>query len=95
MMKEDNLPDFTDKVLSVYINGPSESKGIAYPRFQEQGGRLFLVGVVPETSSLADWVKGHTCAIAWDSITDYLVFDSEEQYVERVAIYDAADEEED
>ena len=48
--------------------------------FEEQFGRIFVVGNIPKGTTNNDWAVGRSCAIAWDSITDYIIFDSEEIY---------------
>jgi hypothetical protein len=79
------VPDFTNKFLSVSIAGDEHTYAIDCPRFETQGGRLFLVGSVPRGGSTADWSEGVVSAIAWDQVTDFLVFDSAEDYVKRLA----------
>jgi len=46
--------------------------------------RLFLVGAIPKNSTTNDWAVGKKSAIAWDSVTEYIIFDSEEQYAELI-----------
>ncbi|HTR41809.1 MAG TPA: hypothetical protein VMH87_09365 [Pseudomonadales bacterium] len=67
------VPDFSGKVVEVSIKGDSYAFAIDRPRFELQCGRLFLVGIVPHGTSLGDWSLGAGCAVAWDSVTDYLV----------------------
>jgi hypothetical protein len=82
------LPDFTKKVVSVSIPGEEDARCLQHPRWEEQGGRLFLVGTVPHGCSTNDWSRGIVGAVAWKSVTDYMVFDSSEQYVERLRVYE-------
>jgi len=57
-------------------------------RFEIQHDRLFAIGEVAKGSTINDWAMGRKCAIAWDAVTDYMIFDSEEQYVKSLAISD-------
>jgi len=45
------LPQFAGKVLSVLCAGEDTGQLIYDPSFEEQGGRLFMVGIVPKESS--------------------------------------------
>jgi hypothetical protein len=82
------LPDFTNKVVSVSIAGEDDGRCLECPRWETQGGRLFLVGAVPPGASKNDWCGGIPSAVAWDQVTDYLVFDSAEHYLECLGLYD-------
>ena len=77
------LPSFSGKVLSVLSANEDTSQLIADPKFEIQGERLFLVGTVPQGSSPNDWMIGLSCAIAWDMVQDYVIFDSIEDYLTR------------
>jgi hypothetical protein len=82
---KDTVPNFRGKFVSVSLAGEDCSHAIDRPRFEVQGGRLFLVGVIPRGGSTGDWSEGAVCAIAWDSVTDYLVFDSAKHYRKALA----------
>ncbi len=82
------LPDFTKKLVSVSFAAADDSQCIAHPHWEAQGGRLFLVGTVPRGGSTRDWCEGVVSAIAWDQVSDYLVFDSVEDYQARLKIYE-------
>jgi hypothetical protein len=82
------LPDFTKKVVSVSIPGEEDARCLEHPRWEEQGGRLFLVGTVPHGCSTNDWCGGIAGAVAWGAVTDYMIFDSVEQYLERLRVYE-------
>jgi hypothetical protein len=78
------LPQLNGKVLSVLCTGEDTGQLIRNPSFEEQGGRLFLVGLVPEEASHDNWMEGLYCAIAWDTVQDYVVFDSMSDYLSRL-----------
>lgn len=50
-------------------------------KFKEILGRLFATGVIPEGTTKNDWAVGNSCAVAWDSVTDFIVFETVEDYV--------------
>jgi hypothetical protein len=81
------LPDFTEKVVVLSFPTTDGSRALAHPRWEKQGGRLFLIGAVPVGGSRNDWLKGGEAAVAWEMVSDYLVFDSLEDYHKRRSIY--------
>jgi hypothetical protein len=87
--KKPRLPNVTNKVVSVSIAGDDDGRCLEHPRWETQGGRLFLLGTVPHGASTNDWCAGLPSAVAWDQVTDYLVFESPERYLERSAVYEA------
>ena len=82
------LPDFANKLVSASFAGADTTHAIEHARWETQGGRLFLVGTIPRGGSTRDWVEGVECAIAWDEVSDYLLFDSVEDYRARLKIYE-------
>src|SRR3974390_958261 len=78
------LPDFEGKVCSVVGQNEDSGQLIRSSRFETQGGRLFLVGTVPEDASRDNWMEDLPCAIAWDTVQDYVVFDSMSDYLNRL-----------
>jgi hypothetical protein len=82
-MKKTRVPDFTNKLVSVCIATDDYGYAMISPRLETQGGRLFLVGTVPRGASNRDWAEGAVRAVAWDQVTEYLVFDSIKDYRKR------------
>ncbi len=82
------LPDFAGKVVLLYLTYTSDDRGIVLedPVFQAQGDRLFLVGRIAEGTSPNDWVAGSMSGVAWESVDQYLVFDSLEDYLGRASL---------
>jgi hypothetical protein len=79
-----HLPEFSGKVLSVLCVGEDTGQLIFNPSFQEQGGRLFMVGTVPKEASRDNWMECLPCAIAWDTVQDYVIFASMDDYLTRL-----------
>ena len=88
-MEVKNLPDFKGKLVVLYTsNAPNAIKDgilMEYASFTEYGGRLFLTGRTPaiEDKSLA-WVSNLQGGVAWDDVTHYLIFDSRDDYLNRM-----------
>ncbi len=78
-MKE-SYPDFNGKVLSITIKDDTINRDLINPHFENQAGRIFIIGTVPKGATESDWVEGCQSSVAWDRITDYFVFDSLEAY---------------
>ena len=54
----EGLPDFSGKLVFVNLAGGGECHQLlADPRFEDQGGQLFLVGTVPATRWRAKWIS--------------------------------------
>jgi hypothetical protein len=81
------VPNFKGKVLYVVFAGKDSSRAIENARFERQCGRLFLVGTSPEDASEKDWITGLRYAVAWDSVIDYVVFNSFEEYRKRLSTF--------
>lgn len=81
---KDKLPNFTGKTLSVILIGDETSHVIVNPRFEMQGGRLFLIGTSPPGASIRDWLAELEECLAWDRVQEYVVFSSAEEYFKRV-----------
>ncbi len=79
-----NIDDlgFAGKVVS--FGSVDDTLAIKNISFQYQNERLFVVGDVPKGATNNDWAIGRPCAIAWDSVTDYMIFDSEDQYAKLI-----------
>jgi hypothetical protein len=88
-MKNSKLPDFSDKIVYVSLVGAERyNLTVQSPHWENHGGKLFLVGTVPPRGSRRDWCAGVPTGIAWEHITDYLVFNSMKDYHEHLAIFD-------
>lgn len=80
-MKKPKFPNFSDKVVALYLAGGS-SVAMHSPTFETQAGRLFLVGIVPKGPS-RHWAVGARSCVAWESVDNYYLIDSVENYRDR------------
>ena len=88
MVTEEVLPDFAGKVVVLYMSNdtdPQQSGSTMVDgEFELQGGKLFLRGMIPEGVTDSDWAAGVEMAVAWEHVVEYLVFESMDEYFERV-----------
>ena len=86
------LPDLSGRLLQLFLSraGASEDSVsvflLEYAKWQHIGGRLFIVGRVPETKG-SEWVAGREAAVAWDGVSCYVSFRSRDEYEESAASY--------
>lgn len=85
-MMEMATPDFSNKIVLLYLENRDHETTIEAPVFEVHSGRLFLVGRVPNGGSQNDWLAGLEVFIAWDQVQEVVVFDSLEDYYARVAM---------
>ena len=70
------FPNFEGKAVTFSYLECSEFT-IFNPYFEEQAGRVFVVG-----ESLEEGIReGKVNAIAWDQVVSYTVYDSKEEYL--------------
>lgn len=86
---EELLPNFSGQTVVFYITGsagtPSwiaEGVVLDEPSFQNQGGRLFVVGLTPPPveGEEMDWSDARQACLAWESVLYYFAMRSEEYY---------------
>lgn len=65
---------------TVSFSSASETLAMKDVSFQTIQDRLFVVGRMPLGATTKDLALNNTCAIAWDSVQDFLMFDSEQDY---------------
>ncbi len=83
---KEKLPDFSGKCISITIKDDSLSHDLNNPHFELQGGRLFVVGTVPEGATKSNWVVNCQSGVAWDRVTDYFIFENLESYKKAIKI---------
>jgi hypothetical protein len=69
---------FQGKVVS--FSSDEETLAIANISIEELLGRSFIVGTIPNGGTTNDWAEGKVCGIAWDSVSDFIIFSSIEEY---------------
>lgn len=81
-------PDFTGKVIAIWLqNRNGEITNIMQKcHFEEQAGRVFLVGETVENPSQPMPFAGLKNAIAWEQIVEYVVLESVEDLYQRLNI---------
>ena len=72
--------DFENKVLSISSSEDNFNHDLIEPHFEEIAGRIFLTGKVPKESTDSGWTANKIGAIAWDLVTDFVIFDSLDDY---------------
>lgn len=69
---------FDGRIVALAIHGASSPKLLAEARFEEVGGRTFLVG--REVKSMSNIPVNVDAHLAWNSVDAFYLFDSVEQY---------------
>ncbi len=93
-MDKDFLPDFSGKCISMRIEHSECSHDLNDPHFEYQGGRLFIVGTIPEGSSESGWDNNQTGAVDWARVRNYVLFNNLDEYVKAVKISESFEPEE-
>jgi hypothetical protein len=73
-------PNFKNKVVSLSSNEDNFNHDLIDPHFEEIAGRIFLIGEIPRESTDSGWNANKIGAIAWDSVNEFVIFDSHEDY---------------
>ncbi len=73
------IDDFQGKIVSFSAAG--EILAIHNPKFLEIGGRLFLIGTIPNGATEKDSAAGNQCGVAWEDVSDFIIFETEQQYL--------------
>lgn len=81
----DNRP-YGDKIVSIYTKGSMTTMGATGHNLQDitvitKLGRPFLTGKGVDDGS---WTRGLLVEVAWDEVSSVIVFDSLEEYNERI-----------
>lgn len=80
-MYDEVLPNFDGKLLVITTkDGPEYSTLVEQAHFENQGGRLFVVGTARSAWPEPGWQEGLQIALAWDAVHSYYVIDSLEEY---------------
>ena len=86
-----DLPDFSGgKVVWFETAGQSEKAAgvlLEHIEFKGYGGRLFAAGRMAQAKAVDGWLSGAPAAVAWDSVVNFIVFASRDEYGKRAAAY--------
>ena len=75
-----NFPDCQNKVVLFATNDSHYTNlSILSPKLEEQGNRLFVVGTIPKYDG--GYGEEKPCALAWDTVINYIIFDTEEEFL--------------
>lgn len=83
-----NHPHLKDKIVLLYLKNRSLDDAVLLrdARFDIQADRVFIVGRFCDGATANDWASDIGTAVSWDSVEQYLVFDSLEQYYSRASL---------
>ncbi len=88
MTVEEPLPDFTSKIVILYLKGTTlQTDGFVLESatFQRYGDRLFIVGrgaSIPQY-----WAANVHVEVEWGSVHGFLIFDTLDDYLQRSSMY--------
>ncbi|MES9818024.1 MAG: hypothetical protein ABW155_15365 [Candidatus Thiodiazotropha sp.] len=86
MIDKELLPDFSEKYISMRVAGSNYLHDLENPKFEYQGGKLFIIGKIPKSLGKPGWDDGKVAAIDWQHVRKYTLFDSLEELHEAWAI---------
>jgi endonuclease V-like protein UPF0215 family len=69
---------FKDKIVS--FSTGDDFLGIMNPKFKTIHNKVLLVGTIPKGATTQDLAKNKSCAVSWRHVTDYIIFDSIDEY---------------
>lgn len=78
-MEKYELENLIGKTVS--FGTGSDNLAVTDIRFKLINEKIFIFGLIPKGATKNDCGSGKECGIAWDSITDFMVFESEQDYV--------------
>lgn len=93
-MDKEFLPDLSGKCISARLLDSEYSHDLFDPKFEYQGGILFLVGTIPKGCSDSDWNAGEIGAFSWSRVINYTLFASLESYTKAIEISESYQENE-
>ena len=77
-MENFELTNLIGKTVS--FGTDSDNLAITNISFKLINEKIFVFGIIPYGATKNDSGVGKECAIAWDSITDFMVFETEQEY---------------
>lgn len=81
-----NFPDLTNKIISITTSDDTCNHDLQNASFQEIGGRLFVVGRFTKETTEKGWTEGRNGGVPWEIVTEYVIFDSYQDYKEALRI---------
>ena len=83
---QETYPDFKGKCLSILTQDDTANHDLFNPHFENQAGRIFIVGTVPKDSTESNWNTGNIVSVAWDRVAEYYTFEDLETYYKATKI---------
>ena len=84
-MNKIKIENFIGKVISFSSNQESLALKVEEIRNYEDD-RIFICGKITRETTRNDWASGKTGCIRWSEITDFIEFESEEEYIKAMKI---------
>ena len=84
MPNEDSL-NLKNKIVLLYKINSQHEIILKSPAVETHHGKQFIVGDVSKGGSANDWLLDIKSYIAWDQVEEFVVFDSEEEYLSKLA----------
>jgi hypothetical protein len=69
---------FKGKIVS--FSSGLDTLGIKNISFKTIQGKKFVIGDIPLSATKGDLALDKACGVSWDSVTDFMVFDTEKEY---------------
>ncbi|NQZ31206.1 MAG: hypothetical protein HRU06_08005 [Oceanospirillaceae bacterium] len=88
-MNSDMMDIFKGKTVS--FGSSTDTLAVKNISFQEIHNKLFVVGEIPLSATEQNLALNKSCAVAWDSVEDFIVFDSESEYSKWVEATEAGE----
>ncbi|USD19915.1 hypothetical protein [Microbulbifer variabilis] len=85
-MDKENISDFSGKCISMRLTDLECSHDLHNPRFEYQGGKLFIVGEISVGCSESGWNAGHIGAAEWAQVRSYMLFDGFKAYTKAIKV---------
>ncbi len=79
---------FSGKVVSFDLIQQDATFSLKEISAYKLNNRIFISGKIPKAATVNDWAEGLTGSIAWESIINFVIFDSEKDYIKRLELSD-------
>jgi hypothetical protein len=84
LKNKEALPDWSGKCISMNLIDEPHSHDLENPHFKYHGGRLFIIGTIPDMATDSGWSANQIGGVAWDLVRDNVLFENLDSYIEGV-----------